>query len=555
MKTYQTLRLAAALLLASTSGAAAQATLAHGSTSATNVAGTYTSLSATDGTPITVASNDDANSAAQNIGFSFTYNGLAFTQFVLNTNGLVRLGSAAPSAANMFGQYEGGTSVGVEPVASTNPADVNLLMPFNFDLQAGTAGAEYRVFTTGAAGSRVCTIQWKNVSDKTDASPSQYANFSFQLKLYETSNTIEFVYGPATAGSGVAGPRFPTVGIKGSAGQGGQDVLASKNSSLNAWSTTVFITGQYQHNGSTHNFRSNMPPDVGRTYRFTTCSPLTVTNFPYTENFDAISAATSVADYDDTTYPDGFPPNSPLPCGASTLDANKDNNPWFVAADGGSTTPNALAYFYSPDIAKAADDWYFTPGLVMRVGYTYQLQFKYEVGDAAFPEGLEVKYGTSATPAGQTTTLFSNANLVNDTYATTTTGNVISITPTVTGTYYIGFHAISAANAFALLVDDMSVTENKVLGVKNATNALFSAEASPVPFGSSLTLSLNTRQAGPLTLTLRDALGRVLRQRTASASVGSSTIAVPDVASLPTGIYFLEVTQAGQKQLLRVSHE
>ena len=77
---------------------AAQAqTLNYVPASAINTAGTYTDLGTT-GTAITTANTDDANSAAQPIGFTFTFNGTAFTQFMLNTNGLIKLGSTAPSS-------------------------------------------------------------------------------------------------------------------------------------------------------------------------------------------------------------------------------------------------------------------------------------------------------------------------------------------------------------------------------------------------------------------------------------------------------------------------
>ncbi|MBD2724425.1 T9SS type A sorting domain-containing protein [Hymenobacter armeniacus] len=253
--------------------AASAQQLGYSPTSATNVAGTYTDLG-TNGTAITTSSTDDANSAAQNIGFTFTYNGTAFTQFVLNTNGLIRLGSAAPSVANLFGVYETGqTAPGVDPVGSTNAADVNLIMPFNFDLIPGTGTAEYRVATTGTAPNRVCTIQWKNVSDKSGtARLSQYANMSFQAKLYETTNNIEFVYGPTTASTNTAISRFPSVGIKGSGSGNGQTVLANKTTGAAAWSTTAFITGVYT--GTTHNFNATALPDAGRTYRF---APGTIT--------------------------------------------------------------------------------------------------------------------------------------------------------------------------------------------------------------------------------------------------------------------------------------
>ncbi|RZL13896.1 MAG: T9SS type A sorting domain-containing protein [Hymenobacter sp.] len=522
----------AGLLLAA-AAPVAQAQFAYTPASATNVAGTFTDLG-TGGTVITTVNTDDANSAAQNIGFTFNYNGTAFTQFVLNTNGLVRLGASAPSAANVFGQYETGMAVGVEPISSTNPADVNLLMPFNFDLEAGSSAAEYRVATTGTAPNRVCTIQWKNVSDKVGSAAKQYANFTFQVKLYETSSVIEFVYNAPTASTGTAAPRFPTVGIKGSDASQGHDVLANKDASSNPWSNTIFLTGEYGN--STHNFRANVGPDAGRTYRFTPCTPTTIATFPYSENFDGLSEGT-------------------LPCAASVLDANGDFYSWAVT-DLSGAGDNALVYFYNDnDSSIGGNDWYYTPGLSLRAGYTYQVQFSYAVADASYPEALEVKWGNAATPAAQANTLFSNTNIINETFQTTVAIQVATITPATTGIYYVGFHEISQPDQYALAVDDIQITETRVLGVRNATNGVFTAEASPVPFGESLNLTLNTLKPGPLHLTLRDALGRTLRQSTAAATAGTSTVAVPEVGSLPGGVYFLTVEQGGQSQVLRVSHQ
>ncbi|GAB3727374.1 hypothetical protein GCM10027594_09330 [Hymenobacter agri] len=256
---------------------AAQAQLAYNPAVALNTTTTYTDLGTT-GAVITTANTDEANSAAQNIGFSFSYNGATFTQFILNTNGIMKLGNVAPSTVAMHPDYAQAPETG--PFSGSDPADVNLLAPFNIDLVSGTAGtAEYRVATTGTAPNRVCTIQWKNVSDKgTAASASsstvitpQLNNVSFQVKLYETTNAIEFVYGAAVAGTGTSNIKWVNVGIKGSSAA--ESVVASKASST-AWSTTVFGPGPYDPTSfNAHNTRQTFPPDAGRTYRFTVSSP------------------------------------------------------------------------------------------------------------------------------------------------------------------------------------------------------------------------------------------------------------------------------------------
>ncbi|GAA4010130.1 hypothetical protein GCM10022408_22960 [Hymenobacter fastidiosus] len=260
----------AALLAAGATTAQAQS-LNYGAAGAQNVAGTYTDLGTT-GTVLTTPNNDDANSAATPIGFTFNFNGTAFTDFVLNTNGYLKLGMAAP-AAPFFS--EGAQVFTGSPIQAA--AQTNLLLPFNVDLTDATAAtAEYRVFTSGAAGSRVCTIQWKNVKDKPQAASStvatligtQYDNFSFQVKLFETSNKVEFFYNSATAGAGPNAFKSINIGIKGSGNTAGQLIMATKGSTV-AWSTATFLGGDYTTGvGNAHNVRLAVLPDAGRTYRF-----------------------------------------------------------------------------------------------------------------------------------------------------------------------------------------------------------------------------------------------------------------------------------------------
>ncbi len=252
------------------SGAAQAQILNYTPVNAQNVTGAYVDLGV-NGIPIATASTDDANSAALPLGFTLNFNGTAFTQFVLNTNGLIRLGAAPPSATNVFlSQDQTASNTAVDPLNSTDPADVNLVMPFNIDLVAGNGagGASYKYLTLGPTGAHITTVQWTNVSDKagtgTDVSATQYANFSFQVRFFEATGNIEFVYGPAVAGAGAPIARFPNVGIKGSSAT--QTVLANKTLSSDPWSTTVFIRGPY--GTSTHNFRATVAPDLGRTYRF-----------------------------------------------------------------------------------------------------------------------------------------------------------------------------------------------------------------------------------------------------------------------------------------------
>lgn len=265
-------RLGLTVLLASSAALAAQAQLLnYSTTAAANVTGTYTDLAST-GTAITTANTDDANSAAQPIGFTFNYNGTAFTQFVLNTNGFIKLGGTAPSAAALF-LDETANSTLADPFENS---DANIIAPFNIDLTAGNAGTEYRVTTTGNAGSRICTIQWKNVKDKANVGATQYTNISFQVRLYEGTGVVELVYGPSTAGNTPAG-RLAQIGLKGTAFDSGQIVQVTKPQAGADWSTATFADFSDVLSTGYLNIvaiASVARPDVGRTFRFTPVPPL-----------------------------------------------------------------------------------------------------------------------------------------------------------------------------------------------------------------------------------------------------------------------------------------
>jgi hypothetical protein len=137
---------------------------------------------------------DDALSAATSIGFTFQYGCTNYTQFMASTNGVMFLGNTAVST-NSFNDLTGSTD---------RPA----IAPLWDDLKTGSAG-NVNYLLTGAVGSRILTVEWKqmywNYAGATNC-------ISFQVKLYETSNRIDFVYtqGAAAINSGSA-----SIGISG----------------------------------------------------------------------------------------------------------------------------------------------------------------------------------------------------------------------------------------------------------------------------------------------------------------------------------------------------
>lgn len=119
---------------------------------------------------------DDALSAATNIGFNFQYNCVTYTQFKASSNGWITFNTAV-TANNNFNDLNTST-------------DRPIIAPLWDDLATGTGGSvNYKL--TGVAPNRVLTIEWLNMEWRYTATA---AAISFQCKLYETSNRIEFCY-------------------------------------------------------------------------------------------------------------------------------------------------------------------------------------------------------------------------------------------------------------------------------------------------------------------------------------------------------------------------
>jgi hypothetical protein len=127
--------------------------------------------------------NDDTPTSNLPIGFTFTFNGVDHTQFAVSPDGWVRLGAGA--ASNQFANQV------------TSTTNIPKMYPYWDDLATGTTGnVLYRV--AGTAPNRILQVQWFVTIPRNTLGP---ANSTFQLWLYETSNTIEFRYGTMGAGS------------------------------------------------------------------------------------------------------------------------------------------------------------------------------------------------------------------------------------------------------------------------------------------------------------------------------------------------------------------
>lgn len=193
--------------------------------------------------------DDDVLSAARPIGFTFIYDGLSYTQFKVSSNGFITFNLSQTSSL------------------PTNALVANalILAPLWDDLSVDATGS-VRYELTGDSPARILTVEFSNMRWGRGASGP---NASFQVKLYEGSNRIEFVYGAFLSPVGA------------SASIGLSDILA--NSSIaNLYADhiqSVTPGASSTVSSSTENATVNATPDfgIGTIYRFEPPVPISST--------------------------------------------------------------------------------------------------------------------------------------------------------------------------------------------------------------------------------------------------------------------------------------
>lgn len=226
---------------------AAQAQVPASSYTFSAAAGTYTDITGTAGLvalPATFIA-DNVTSTAIPVGFTFYYCGTAYTQVAACTNGWLSFNAATTSTAsgNSTGNLTGSAASNVKPA----------LMPLWDDLKGHVDSASAAAYvTTGTAPNRVFTFQWKNWM----WSRSGAVNISFQVKLYETSNIVEYIYKQEAGAGSPSATSGATIGIADGTATPGYLTL-NNSTAAPAASSSAFTTNITTRpaNGQVYRFR------------------------------------------------------------------------------------------------------------------------------------------------------------------------------------------------------------------------------------------------------------------------------------------------------------
>jgi hypothetical protein len=122
------------------------------------------------------------------IGFDFRFNGSWFDRIGVSCEGWISFGQSALTPSVYLGSTSG------QPLGTMYFPVYDILISRAVALGGpirGRGNSEMRLQTIGTAPDRICVIQWKHfrrIYDSTD-------DFTFQVRLYETSNVVQFRYG------------------------------------------------------------------------------------------------------------------------------------------------------------------------------------------------------------------------------------------------------------------------------------------------------------------------------------------------------------------------
>lgn len=201
-------------------------------------------------TQLVGASQDDTRSSATAIGFTFNLCGTNFTDYSVNSNGLLRFGTTQLATSN----YGSGW-----PFASSS-----FIAPFGGDLVTRSTGkVHYKLF--GTSPTRYLVIEWKDMEINWSSTTT---DGTFQLVIYETSNKIEVIFGPMKSGGAGTGGGGNTVRCGISNASTANNYL-SVNLNTNAYSSSTVQSYTLPGGGTTLTNLNSTADGSRRIYTFT----------------------------------------------------------------------------------------------------------------------------------------------------------------------------------------------------------------------------------------------------------------------------------------------
>lgn len=443
------------------------------------------------------------------LGFTFNYNGTNHTEVSVSANGFITLGNPLNDNYLLFRNFLAkGPSFNwyARPIIAAFWDDLYLVDPTSLVYK-----------TTGHAPFRVFTIEWKKARWSYDA-PAPV--LSIELKLYETTNIIEFHYKDeggapfapfAYASIGITDAHYSRdfISLQNTSSQPDISMLKAMDSLTQKPANNQVYTFVPARLKAPANFRRSysytdkavsytLPSGAHKTYEYaitpspvapssgtiTTSPKVTVSSLSPASNYylyvrsriSSVFKSQWVCDSFKTfTDPllvpfmlrtDQVNPLTYFPEEARAQDFRDTSlyyTDGFFGWQGGTDFPNAgdnYVYYNKYQGYYDNDTWLFTRGVTLTGGKTYNLQFGYLAYYLSNPgevASIAINYGEGAGVGGMTAgNLFKKENFDNFDLKDTT----IVFTPGHSGVYYFGINDFSSIDGALPVIVNLSITEH-----------------------------------------------------------------------------------------------
>lgn len=482
----------------------------------------------------TTLQDDDVNTAV--LPFSFTYNGTTFTTVNVCSNGYLSFDPLsgfeyqaisdvsttnliAPFAQDMFmgtvikGDLSSGsnTILNVSSLGNLSVGDSLMDMFFDFGginpvitaINGNTIVLNINSLNTvsnqdiffmngsirqnviGIAPNRICEFEFKNMCRFTVYDES----INFKVKLYETSNKIEFIYGNIIAGLSSASPE---VGLKGA---NNLDYNSRNVNPSNTWSTSVsaaFISDACD-------FTPNSIPDFGLSYAW-----------------------------------------SPTVCVNPTLVISSSNASICKGQTATLTATGATSYSWSNGSSSSNTSVSPTVSTTYTVtGFNGMCSSSVTLVQNVIPQPtLSIAQTKTLICKGQSATLTASGASTYS-WSNGSNGSYIVVSPTVTSTY-----TLTGSKSNCVTQKTISQFVSSCTGIEEAKTKFESIHAYPNPFSNNLSIQ-NPFQENTI-LKFMDLTGKFVYETSIEAGANRSI----DTESLKAGMYIL-ILEQGENKLTR----
>lgn len=450
-------------------------------------------------TPVGYYENDEGFSNDLPIGFSFKFNNVDYSKLNVNVNGFITFGNGFDSVvADKYSINK--LSKGLEPNLNRP-----IIAPLWDDLSI--LDNNFLLYKLeGTAPNRVFTIEWAEVHWNFN---DLQTSISFQLKLFETSNKIQFIYNPLNNA-----PKNPSASI------GISTCLDCVNSflSVNSLSTTAKVSSVKEFN-----FVDNLPVS-GLTYEFAPSKIAMPTSlvlnsytsqnvafswngfsnnaYEYEINTTSFQPSTFSSTNTNTAIVESLIPSTDYYIHVRNLASNETSGwltipfntakqvmlPFIENFESSNQIPSSMTSVNPtmgngwkiislsnlPPYNKAvsvkgnknfdSDAWLVMPSMNLLGGSSYRIKFKFKASDTINgSQRLEIRIGKSInTNMSGWQTIYRNLNIKQINFKDTS----FIFAPPSDEAYFIAFRSTTQKNESLLVIDDIEIEKVKPLPVK-----------------------------------------------------------------------------------------